>query len=144
MGTYTLWTRTPAQVAATARASWWGKPGAPGKPRYDVLEADPREDRDPVPLGLPVGGGLIAAAGQLLAQQLGEGLVGELGLLQADHVGAAFLQPRQQPPDTLLDRVDVPGRHPHGATVAAGGPFELLPGRGRARGWRILRKIKPR
>ena len=56
---------------------------------------------------------LVAALGELLAEQLGEGVVGELGLLQADDVRLPLVQPRQQPRQALLDRVDVPGRDPH-------------------------------
>src|SRR5262249_1183637 len=41
-----------------------------------------------------------------------------LGLLQADDVGPPLIQPGQQPRHPLLDRVHVPGRYPHPATVA--------------------------
>ena len=81
-------TRIPPQVADTARASGCGKPGAPANPAHDVLEPDPREDRDAVPRGLAVGGDRVAALGKLVAEQLGERVVGELGLLQADDVRA--------------------------------------------------------
>src|SRR5205807_2232577 len=37
----------------------------------------------------------------------------ELRLLQANDIGLALLQPRQQARQTLLDRVDVPGRDSH-------------------------------
>jgi hypothetical protein len=57
---------------------------------------------------------LVAALGELGAEQLRELVVGELGLLQAHDVRAALVQPRQQPRQALLDRVDVPGRDPHG------------------------------
>jgi hypothetical protein len=60
-----------------------------------------------------VDGDLVAALGQLRAQQLGELVVGELGLLQADDVRRALVQPGQQPRQPLLDRVDVPGGDPH-------------------------------
>jgi len=52
---------------------------------------------------------------ELVPEQVGERLVGALGLLQADHVGPALAQPGQQPRDPLLDRVDVPGREAHRA-----------------------------
>ena len=42
-----------------------------------------------------------------------ERVVVELGLLQADHVRPALVQPRQQPRHPLLDRVHVPGHDPH-------------------------------
>ena len=40
--------------------------------RDHVLEADARQDRDPVPRRFAVGGERIAAVGELLAEQLGE------------------------------------------------------------------------
>ncbi len=40
----------PPQVAATARASGCGKPGAAGEARHHVVQPRPREDRHPVPL----------------------------------------------------------------------------------------------
>ena len=82
-------------------------------PGDDVVEPDPGQDRDPVPRRLAVGGGDVAAVGELVAEQLGERVVGELGLLQADHVGLALVEPGQQPRQPLLERVDVPGRDPH-------------------------------
>ena len=81
---------------------------------HDVLQPDPREDRHPVPLRLAVAGELVAAAGELFAEQRVERVVGELGLLQADDVGLALVEPGQQPRHPLLDRVHVPGRYPHG------------------------------
>jgi hypothetical protein len=56
---------------------------------------------------------LVAAARQLVAEQGGERVVRQLGLLQADDVRLALVQPRQQPRQALLDRVHVPGRDPH-------------------------------
>ena len=44
----------------------------------------------------PCGGDLVAALGELVAEQLAEGVVGELGLLQADDVGPPLVEPRQQ------------------------------------------------
>ena len=55
----------------------------------------------------------VAAVGELVAEQVGERLVCELGLLQTDDVRLPLVQPRQEPRDALLDRVDVPGRDPH-------------------------------
>ena len=45
----------PPHVADTARASGCGKPGPPGRPRHDVLQAHAGEDRDAVPRRLAVG-----------------------------------------------------------------------------------------
>ncbi len=68
-------------------------------------------------------GGLISAPVKLGAEELDERLVGQLGLLEADDVGSALVQPRQQAREPLLDRVDVPGGHAHdGPTVAPPGP----------------------
>ena len=89
-------------MAAIARASGSGKPGAIGEPRHHVVEPDPGQDRDAVPARLAVHGGLVAAAGQVGAEQLAEGVVGELGLLQAHDVGLALVQPGQQPRYPLL------------------------------------------
>jgi hypothetical protein len=52
----------------------------------------------------------IAAAGELVAEQVDERVVCELRLLQADDIRLALIQPRQQPRHALLDGVDVPGR----------------------------------
>ena len=80
---------------------------------HDVLESGAREDRDAVPGRLAVRGDLVPAILELVAEQLVEGVVGELGLLQADDVGAAFVEPGQQPGQALLERVDVPGGDAH-------------------------------
>jgi hypothetical protein len=61
-----------------------------------------------------VGGHLVAAVRELVAHQLGEGLVGDLGLLEAQDVGSALVEPGEQPRDALLERVDVPRRDPQG------------------------------
>ena len=93
-----------------------------GESRHHVVQPHAREDRHPVPRRLAVNGDGVAAVGELVAEQLGERVVGELGLLQADHVRPPLVQPRQQPRHALLDRVDVPGRdshRPHGSGTAA-------------------------
>src|SRR5262249_56467379 len=71
------------------------------------------EDRHSVPLCLAVVSGRVAAPGQIIAEELNERVVGELGLLEAHDVRLPLVQPRQQPRHPLLDRVYVPGRHPH-------------------------------
>ncbi len=100
-----------------ARLGIW-EAGRAVDPDDDFVEANAREDRDPVPLRLAVTGERIAATGELRAEQLVERVVGELGLLQADDIRLALLEPRQQPRHPLLDGVHVPRRHPHGRTVA--------------------------
>ena len=92
-----------------------GEAGGAGDPGRDVVQPHPGEDRHPVPLRLTVQAGRVAAVGELAAEQLGERVVGELGLLQADDVGLPLVQPGQQPRYPLLDRVHVPGRYPHPA-----------------------------
>ena len=62
------------------------EPGPAGNPGPDVLQPGARQDRDAVPRRLTVHRDLVAAVGQLGAEQLGERLVGELGLLQAHDV----------------------------------------------------------
>src|SRR5690606_25945916 len=75
---------------------------------------------DAVPLRLPGCRERVPALAQRVAQQRPDRLGRELGLLQAHHVGAALVEPRQQPGQALLDRVDVPGRDPHATTVTTG------------------------
>ena len=48
-----------------------------------------------------------------------ERVVGELRLLQAQHVGARVAEPLLDPRLTRLQRVDVPGRDAHPATLSA-------------------------
>jgi hypothetical protein len=60
-----------------------------------------------------VGRDRVVAAGELVAEQLGERVVGELRLLEADHVRLALVQPGEEPRHALLDRIDVPGGDPH-------------------------------
>ena len=96
------------------------EPGPAREPGDDVVEPDAREDRHAVPRRLAVGGDLVPAPLELVAEQLRELVVGELRLLQADDVGLPLVEPWQQPRHALLDRVDVPRRDPHGGTVLPG------------------------
>ena len=72
----------------------------------DVVEADLRQDRDTVPLPLAVVGALVA---HRLERQRRERIVGELGLLEAQHVGLHLGEPLLDPFQTGAQRVDVPG-----------------------------------
>ena len=83
------------------------------EPGRHVVQAHPRQDRDPVPRRLAVGGDLVPAGRERIAEQLGERIVGELGLLEADDVRLPLVQPRQEPGHALLQGVDVPGRDAH-------------------------------
>jgi hypothetical protein len=56
---------------------------------------------------------LVAAVRQLVTEQLGERVVGDLRLLQAHDIRPPLVEPRQQPRHALLQRVDVPGGDPH-------------------------------
>ncbi len=87
-----------------------GEPRSARDPDGHLLEPAAREDRDPVPLRLSVAGDRVAAGGELAGEQLVERRVGELGLLQADDVGLALIEPRQQAREPLLGRVDVSDR----------------------------------
>ncbi len=97
-----------------------------GNPDFDVIEAHPGQDRHPIPLGLAVVRDLVPASAQGGAQRIHERLVGELGLLKADHVRSPFVEPGQQSGYPLLDRVHVPGRNAHLCMMAHGG-FEGWP-----------------
>jgi hypothetical protein len=62
-----------------------------------------------------VAGECVATTGELGAEQLVERVVGELGLLQADDIRLALVEPGQQSRHPLLDGVHIPRRYPHGA-----------------------------
>ena len=94
--------------------------GAVRYPTRDVLEPGARQDRDAVPRGLAVRRHLVAAGLELVVEEAGERVVGELGLLQADHVGPPLVEPGQKPRQTLLDRVHVPCRDAHALEPSAG------------------------
>jgi len=58
-----------------------------------MVQPNPGEDRDSVPLGFAVVGDLVPATVELSAEQLRKRVVRELGLLQAHHIGATLVQP---------------------------------------------------
>src|SRR4029450_4090015 len=89
-----------------------------GNARHDVIQSNLRQNRDAVPLSFTVGRELITTADQLLPQQLRQCVVGELGLLQARHVGLPLVQPWQESRYTLLDRIHIPCGQPHEPTLA--------------------------
>ena len=110
-----------------ARLAGAGSPARrPRRPH--VVEAGARQDRDAVPCPRRERD-RVAAIRERVAEQLGEGVVRELRLLQADDVRLAFVQPRQQPREPLLDRVDVPGggsaRAPRVSSESGLRPFGL-------------------
>ena len=104
-------------MAVTARASagesGGREPRLVGQAADDVVEPDARQQRDPVPLALAVVRDRVAALGERGGERVGEGLVGELGLLQADDVRGALVEPGQQPGQPGQDGVHVPRRHAH-------------------------------
>ena len=91
----------------------FGEARLSGTPLTTSSRPDLGQDRHAVPLRLAVEGGLVAPAASSSPSSVGERIVGELGLLQADHVGLPLVQPRQQPRYPLLGRVHVPGRYSH-------------------------------
>src|SRR5918994_6210328 len=90
------------------------KPGRPIEPPLDVLELNPRQDRDPVPGRLAMSSDLVAAIRELFPENLSQRIVSQLGLLKANDVRPPLIEPRQEPRNALLERVDVPSREPHG------------------------------
>ena len=100
-----------------------------GESHHHVIQTHTRDDRDSVPRRLAVNCDGIPAVLELVAEQVEERIVSELGLLQADDVRPPLIQPRQQPRHALLDRVDVPGRDSHRPTVLAPPTAALSPTR---------------
>ena len=142
-------------------------PAAPGA-GAGLVELDPRQDGDAVVALLAVDHEMgIAERGHRLAR---EGLVGGLGLLQADHVGRHLVHEARQVVEPLAHRVDVPGRQAqaprwglgpaHGATggrkrpqksantrkLLMGSPVDkIVPSDGRRRAGRPARtRVRPR
>ena len=84
--------------------------GHPVEADPDVIEADPRDDRDAVPLVEPVVGHLVAERLEALEREL---VSARLGLLDGEHVDVAALEPGGDPVDAGSDGVDVPGGDAH-------------------------------
>ena len=80
----------------------------------DVVDADAGQDGDAVPLALPVVHRLVAECRE---GEVRERVVGELRLLEAQHVGVGVGQPLLDPLLAGLQRVDVPGGDPHPGDV---------------------------
>ena len=76
----------------------------------DLLEPDPAEDRDAVPLVQAGDRGVVAQRLQAHQRQL---VLARLGLLQREHVDVVPLQQRLDPVDPGAQGVDVPGGDPH-------------------------------
>ncbi len=115
--------KRPDPDAATRRGQcprfWLREAGTIGEPAFDVAQADPGEDRYPVPPAVSVMCDGVAAAEEIFIEELEEGVVGELGLLEADHVRLDSVQPFDQTRLPCLRRVDVPCRYPHHPTLAS-------------------------
>ena len=82
---------------------------AVGEAGHDVIDADSRQHRDPVPLALAVVGGGVAEG---LESQSREAAVGQLRLLHADDVGLHLGQPGLHARLADPQRVDVPRGQP--------------------------------
>ena len=75
-----------------------------------VVETDPRDDGDAVPLAQPVVGDLVAESLEPLEREL---VGARLGLLDREHVDVAALEPGGDAVDAGSDGVDVPGGDAH-------------------------------
>ena len=95
-----------------------------GQAAADVLERQPREDRDAVEALLSMGFNVVA---HLLDLEPGELVVGRLELLQHHHVGSGVAQPVEQGGQPGLDAVDVEGGDLHGPDPR-GAPREAASG----------------
>jgi hypothetical protein len=87
-----------------------GEPRPARQPLDHVREADPRQQRHPVPATQPMARDLVA---QGVDDAGGEVGVSALRLLQAHHVRGGLLEPLHQPRHAGGHRVDVPRRDPH-------------------------------
>src|SRR5215218_9639934 len=114
----------PATRSRDRARLWTPEARRAGESHHNIIQTHTRKDGDSIPRGLAVNCDGIPAVAELVAEQVEERIVCELGLLQTDHVRPPLIQPRQQPRHALLDRVDVPGRDSHrlhGTGTADGG-----------------------
>jgi hypothetical protein len=84
--------------------------GALPEAGHHVVDPDPGGDGHAVPAALAVEGNLVTES---VERHDREGLVGQLGLLHAQHVGPGVLHPLLDVGQTGLERVDVPSSDPH-------------------------------
>ena len=88
------------------------------KPRFELLDRLPRQDRHAVPRLLPVGDRVISLGLELEPRKL---VVLELELLQPDEIGLTGAQPVEQKVEAGAETVDVPGGKAHGEILARTG-----------------------
>jgi len=81
-----------------------------GKARLHALGREAAQDRDAVPRLLPVDQCAVAGRLDLRAREL---VVGELQLLEADHVGLPLAEPLEHEVEPRPQAVDVPGGDAH-------------------------------
>ena len=81
-----------------------------GKPRFGLVKRQLRQQCHAVEGFLAVGDDVVAERFKLEPRKR---LVGALGLLQADDIGRAILQPGHEGLKPLPDRIDVPGSDAH-------------------------------
>ena len=93
--------------------------GTVGEAVHHALEPDLGEDGDAVPLPLAVMGALVAEGGE---GHRGEGGVGELGLLHAEHVGRDVVEPGLDAGHAGFQGVHVPRREAHSSTLPVEAP----------------------
>ena len=84
--------------------------GTVRKTHDGAADAQPGKDGNPVPLARAMVHGLITEGGE---GHVGEGRVGQLGLLQAEHVGPRVGEPFGDALHAHLEGIDVPGGDPH-------------------------------
>ncbi len=108
--------RTSRRWPAPRRRPGRRSPACPSKPTCDVLEPDPADDRDAVPLVRAGGRDVVPQGLEAHQRQL---VLAGLGLLQRQHVDVVALQERLDAVDAGAEGVDVPGRDAHGPDPSA-------------------------